>query len=380
MTLLVTAALAACFRHRDPQAAYDHALETFRHGDMPAAGIEAEKDYKEFRSVSREWAWKFTILRARILYAQGMNEAVLKLLTSEPDARPSGDLAIRQLWLEGLAYTSLSKFSDAELRFEESERLCGVSNSSVCTNVISAQGALEMQRGQYAQAQVFFERALDHSRANATKSPEPGPLLDLSWSALRLAHFDEALDWANAARSIALAQGSAGAAQTALGNMGWAYYKLGDLEKAEGMFIEAEAQAEKLGQTSSQIGWLIDAGYVDLDRGRLPAAQQAFEQSLKLARKIGSREDIVTALQALAFVSERTDKLDEAKRYADDARSMAQADRNGRDIVYARLVQGRVSARLHDTKLAKSNFIFVAESKDTPVFLKWEAERSLARL
>jgi len=302
------------------------------------------------------------------------------MLASEPTARPSGESAVRVLWLEGLAYTSLGKFPEAELHLDESERLCGASNSAACANVVSAQGTLEMRQGRYAQAQVFFERALGRSRAIGNRSLEADALLDLSWSALQLTHLDEALDWANAARSVALSLGSAGAAQRALGNMGWAYYKLGDLEKAAGMFIEAEGQADKLGQTSSQVGWLIDAGYVDLDAGRLPAAQQAFATSLTLARRIDGREDIVTALQALAFVSERTDKLDDAKRYAEEALAMAQADKNGRDIVYARLVQGRVAARLHDTVLAKSNFRFVADSKDTPVFLKWEAERSLARL
>ncbi len=41
---------------------------------------------------------------------------------------------------------------------------------------------------------------------------------------------------------------------------------------------------------------------------------------------------------------------------------------------------GRVAARLHDTTAAENAFREVAQSPDCPVFLKWEAERSLARL
>ena len=48
--------------------------------------------------------------------------------------------------------------------------------------------------------------------------------------------------------------------------------------------------------------------------------------------------------------------------------------------MYPRLVQGRVAARLHDSAAAESAFREVAQSQDSPVFLKWEAERSLARL
>ncbi len=99
-----------------------------------------------------------------------------------------------------------------------------------------------------------------------------------------------------------------------------------------------------------------------------------------LALGIKDREHIVNSLIALAFLSEQTNKLDDAKRYADEALAKAQEDKNGRDQVYPRLVQGRVAARLHDTATAENAFHEVEQSKDCPVFLKWEAERSLARL
>src|SRR5208337_4112640 len=108
--------------------------------------------------------------------------------------------------------------------------------------------------------------------------------------------------------------------------------------------------------------------------------EQSFRQSLDLAERLKSREDVTNALQALAFVSEQTGKLDQAKRYADEALSKALEDKNRRDQVYPRLVQGRVAARSHDAVAAESAFNEVAQSPDCPVFLKWEAERSLARL
>ena len=380
LLILTIAALPNCSRFRDPQSAYDHALQTFQHGDMKGSLVEARKGYDEFHAASSEWRWKFRVLEANTLLSQQEPREALALIASEPGRPLSGDSFIQLQRLEGAAYAAMRNFPESEKRLTDAERLCVGSPSPACSSVLQVHGWVDMQLGDFLSAHRLFERGLISARENGNQFSEANALLNLSWAALQLTHLDEALDWANDARQIAVPRGFAGLAQKALGDMGWAYYKLGDLEKAEGMFVEAEGQAEKLGQTSSQVGWLIDAGYVDLDAGRLPAAQQAFEQSLKLARQISSREDIVTALQALAFVSERTDKLDEAKRYADEALSMAQADKNGRDIVYARLVQGRVSARLHDTELAKSNFLFVAQSKDTPVFLKWEAERSLARL
>ena len=380
MVIIGVAILLSCSRQRDPQAAFDHAKETLRKGDAVAAASEAEKGYRDFHTSGPEWAWKFTILKARVLHVRGMDDEALKLLASEPAAPPSGELAVQKLRWEGLAYASLHRFVKADEAFAKAEPLCKVAHYPVCADVVGAQGVLEMDRGHYAQAQTLFESVLVAARSSGDQFWEANALLDLSWSADEQTHFDQALDWANAARQISVAHGYSDIAQTALGNMGWAYYKLGDPEKAEGIFIEADIQAEKLGEVSSQVGWLTDVGYVYLDASKLSAAEQSFRQSLKLARQVNSREDIINSLIALAFVSEQTNKLDDAKRYADEALAKAREDKNGRDQVYPQLVLGRVAARLHDTAAAEKAFHEVAQSADCPVFLKWEAERSLGRL
>jgi len=372
--------LSACSRRRDPQTAFDEALRTFQHGDASTAAEEAEKGHRDFQGVSTEWAWKFMILETRILLWQGKSDRVLDLLASESAPPPSGDLAVQKKRIEGVTYASLHKFPEAERSLGEAERLCAASDYPTCADIVRSRGVMEMDRGQYPQAQRFFERALASTRVGSDRFLEATALLNLSWSADEQTHFDEALDWANAAREISVPQDFADIAQAAMGNMGWAYYKLGDPEKALAMFVEARKQAEKLGDVADQLRWLLDVGYVYLDTRDLAAAERSYRQSLDLATKLKSREDVINALQALAFVSEQTGELDDAKRYADEALAKSREDKNGRDQVYPQLVLGRVAARLHDTVTAENAFREVAQSPDCPVFLKWEAERSLARL
>jgi CHAT domain-containing protein/Flp pilus assembly protein TadD len=372
--------MVSCSSRRDPQAAFDTTLQTLDSGDAAAAARDAGKAHKAFRGAGLEWAWQFTILRARAMYRQGLYDQVLTLLTAEPGAPVSAELSIRKRLLEGQAFTSLRKFPEAEEMLRETDTLCHGGQFPVCVEVASARGSLEVQEGHFAEAQVFFEHVLAVARSGDGPFLEAGALVDLSWSALKQTHFDEALDWASTARQISVGQGYAGLAQTALGNMGWAYYKLGDPEKARDIFISAKIQAEKLGDLADQVRWLTNVAYVDMDSGDFSVAEQSFQQSLILAKKIDSREDIINSLIALAFVSEQTGKIEDANRYADEALGMARADGNGRDVVYPLLVEGRVAARKHDAATAESAFHQVAESKDTPVFLKWEAERSLARL
>jgi len=372
--------LSACSRSPDPRTALDHAQLLLQQGNITSAGKEAEEGYRDFHGLSIEWSWNFTLLRARVLHWQGRNEEMLKVLASEPAPPVTGELAVKKRRLEGAAYASLHRFPEALQKLAEAESLCAVSTFPACTDVISARGVLEMERGHYREAQGFFERALTSARGARDEFSEAYALLNLSWSADEQAHFDEALDWAKAARQLSLPRYFADLAQTALGNMGWAYYKLGDSEKAQQMFIEAEKQAEKLGNLTDQIRWLTNAGYIYMDSRDFRTAEQSFGQSLKLAQQINSREDIINAQIALAFVYEQTSNFEQAKQHADGALAKAREDANGRDQVYPLLVKGRIAARQHDPASAENAFREVAQARDTPVFLKWEAERSLARL
>ena len=377
---IIASLLCVCSRHRDPQIVLDHAIHTLDRGDAVAATNEAEKGYREFNNAGNEWAWKFILLKASALNRRGMYDDVITLLTDTQHQPIPENLAVKRSWLEGLAYTSLHRFPDAEAKFQETEPLCQSRDFPVCADVATARGSLEMHKGHYATAQDFFEHVLLKARSSGDQLWQANALLDLSWSAEEQTHFDEALDWANTARAIAVSDGFDSVAQTALGNIGWAYYKLGDLEKAQTAFVDAKNQAQKLGDIADQVRWLTNLGYIYMDTSNFNVAEQSFQQSLKLAQQINSREDIVNSLIALAFVSEQTGKLDDATRYADKALGMAKADGNGRDVVYPRLVQGRIAARRNDTTTAETAFQEVAQSPDSPVFLKWEAERSLAHL
>src|SRR5579864_8705148 len=67
---------------RDPQAALDHANQTFRRGDVASAEKEAEAGYTRFHKLGPEWSWKFRLLQADALAWRGMDDRVLSLLSS----------------------------------------------------------------------------------------------------------------------------------------------------------------------------------------------------------------------------------------------------------------------------------------------------------
>jgi CHAT domain-containing protein/tetratricopeptide (TPR) repeat protein len=378
LTLTIACLFVCCQRH-DPQELLDRAKQAYRHGDMVAAATEAEAGYNEFRH-NPEWAWQFTILRARIRFWRGQYEDVLKLTSSEPATIPSGDLAVQRGRIDSVAYANLHQTSEAEASLTRAEQICLVTPSPSCQDLVTGRGVVQMTLSHYPQGQRFFEQALASARAASDSYLEANALLNLSWSSLEQVHLEQAIEWANEARQIAIAQDYSDLAQNALGNMGWGYYRDGENEKALGMFTDARKQAEKLGDTSDQISWLTNAGYVYMAMRDFSVAEKSFKDSLQMARGAKSRDDIINSLIALAFFDEQTGKLEDAKRNAEESLAMSVADGNKRDQVYPKLVLGRVAAQRHETAAAEAAFAEVIQSPDAPIFLKWQAGHSLANL
>ena len=263
---------------------------------------------------------------------------------------------------------------------QEAERLCVTSDSPACANVTLDQGGLEMDRGHFAEAQSLFERALNLARSREDHFLEANSMLSLSQSALQQEHYDDAVDWSDRTYRLATALDFQDIAQNALGNLGWAYYKLGEPERAEKLFMEAEGRATKLGDITDQIKWLTAVGYIYLDARDNEAAQRSYQRALDLAKQINSQEDIRNALMSLALVCERRGKFEQARDYADKGIAQAPAEGNPLDRLYPLLVKGHVAAHMRDTEQAEKTFREIEEDPKSHVFLKWEAEYSLAKL
>jgi CHAT domain-containing protein len=389
--------LSACVAHKDPHTVLDHAQGTFQRGYLNAAADEAKNGFNEFHGQGADWAWRFRLLEANALTWKGRSDCVLPLLLAEPvpsshqgcdfdsgisklPPPPPGELAVEKARLEGWTYVVLHKFPEAEQKLADADRMCAEFAPSSCANVVRARGRLEMGLGNFARAQQLFENTLGSARERGDRFLEATALLNLGWSALRQEHFDEAMDWSQKTRQLAITIDAEYLVQTAAGNLGWAYYRLGDLDKALPLLKDAEDLARKIGAETSEIAWLTDAGYVYLDGHQYRGAEGSYSRALNLAQGIESQDDVVNALMSLALVSERTGKLDQARDYADKTIALVPKDGNRLDILYPMLVKGHVAARQHDSQQAERIYREIERDPKSHVFLKWEAEHSLAQL
>ena len=350
------------------------------HGDLKKSQDEADREYQRLRITNPEWAWKFRILEAKAALWRGMYEDVLELLESQP-ARPNRpDLTIPVLALEAIANARLHQFAEAEGRIKEADRLCRAWPDASCGEVIQARGLIANEQGQLVHARQWFELSLAFSRTHADRFLESTSLLNLGAVSLKQEHFDEAIDLSDASYQVSRALEAKDVALVAQANVGWAYYKLGDLEKALEVFQQAEKQAADLGDIFDQENELTNIGYIYMDQGKFDLAAQSFRKALDLATGINSKEDIYNTLRVLARLALQTDNTKMASQYADQALNIARESGNHLDELYPMLVQGQVAARHGDSAEAENKFHYVEQDTSCPAFLKWEAEHSLARL
>ncbi len=370
----------ACAHRESPEAAYEHVYQVFVRGDLEKCQVQAHQQCARFRDSNPALASKFRVLEAQSLLWQGMYAQALTTLDSQPIQPIDEDSHVEALAIEGAALGRLHKFPEAEEKLSQAAQICHDSPQTTCGDVTRARGLLALQSGQTEAAKQFFEQSLQFAYSHKKPFLEVTSLLNLGLISLREQHFDEAIDLTDSAYRRSTILGSDGVAQGALGNLGWAYYYLGDTEKSLKLSVEAAALAGRTGNVTAQLTWLTAAGNVYAGRGNLAGAKQSYREALDLANKTRGPEAIHDAYRALALVSVESGELDEARQYSDKAFEMAHADKDRLGELYSLLVKGLIAAQSHDATEADRIFREVEGDPKANASLKFRAEYARARL
>jgi len=379
-------ALLSCQRGgASPEAEFAKVSLFFVHGNLQQCKEQSARDVERFRRSNPEWARKFQVLQAKAAAWIGSYRDVLKILDS---GKPASDpeTLISELSIRGVANAYIYNFAEAERLLGQAVDLCKSKVAASCGEMLLSRGLLASQQKKYADATSCYESSLKFARLHQDTFLESWALLNLGDEFLSQERFDEAIDFSESAVRVAASQKAAVVELTAQANIGWARYKLGDSEGALAIFLNAEKRASEYGDSSDQENELTNIGYIYMDEGRLTEARRSFLQDLDLANLLNSNEDVYHALRVLARVSLQLDEVDKAREFAEkalnSAREITSADKtaNHEDELYPQLVLGQIAAKRGDFATAEAILRQVEQDISCPVFLKWEAEHSLARL
>ena len=376
---LVLACGLSCNRRESPQVLFDRNYQTFLRGELERAQFEATRYYQQFRDSDPEWAWRFKLLEAKCLVWRGMFNEALRVLDS-PTSPQSRESQIEILALKGAAFARLHRFPEAAAAITKAAPMCQPSPESSCGDLLLADGVLALQQGRPAEATTSFDHALQFGRIHGDHFLQATASLDLGAVSLAEERFDEMIDWTEEAFQAAARGGFGNTTRTALCNLGWAYYKLGDLNKSLELTLEGQKQSLQAGNVLVDHFCTTNLGYVYASLGDLPRARQEYLSALDLATKTGSKEGIYNAQRALALVLVAYGELDEARKYSSEAIETAKNENNRTNELYPLLVQGLIAAQTHDDQTAESMFREVENDAHSTANLKWRSEYGLARL
>ncbi|HEY5213218.1 MAG TPA: CHAT domain-containing tetratricopeptide repeat protein [Acidobacteriaceae bacterium] len=369
------------------QARYDQATQLFQRGHLEESQQMAEIGFSQFRTSDPSWADRFRLLEAESLLYRGMYPDTLDLLAPyQPGSSDPAGMILKGA-IEAIALTKQQQFLRAHQRLVDPDALCRSAAYATCGEVLRAHGILAGQDGTLSESRQSFLETLAFAQTHHDRFLEAGASANLGWLAMQADHFDESVDWSNIAYRSATELGDENTAQKAVGNLGFAYLRLGDNERALEQFLKAEKSAQALGNVSSQLGWISTAGYAYRDSGDLPRARESYRRALNLAKQINSKEDVEHALEDLAQVSVDTGETGKASVYVDLVTPMELAGAH-RLSANVQLTKGMLAAAHsqdsqtgpQQAREAESLFQAVYDDPDNPTTTRLGAGQQLARL
>jgi CHAT domain-containing protein len=359
---------------------YERSLSSFRHGKLAESETSAFNSARALSFSDPLWSARLQVVRAEAAVWRGEYQIALDALKSTTSISDNPEFITRRLAITGLAQTHLHNYQQAENSLSQALSICVRTQNSACGELIRARGSLELERGKYNNADAFFLESLRFARRNGQQWDESISLMNLGVSRLEEERFDEAISSFREANEIAAALASGDVLVNIAGNLGWAIYKLGDRDKALGMFAKAEQEAILLGDVDDAITWKTTAGFVYQDSGDLGRAEEAYRGALTLSRQIDSREGVINSLVSLAHASADSEQFEQAENYLSQVAPLIHMNKNDVDEAYVVWARAKIAAGKREDMLAESLYRALDADPVSLTSMRFEAQHELAQL
>jgi CHAT domain-containing protein/tetratricopeptide (TPR) repeat protein len=277
------------------------------------------------------------LLRAAGAYgeAEGFYQQSLAVYRSNsPGSAREQDVA-RVLWQEGLLYSSMGRYSDAEKSYNAAFALLEAKSGSQLPNAPLVQSDLAdlcRLEGRYDDAEQLFNKSLERlgeSGTKATRGQRATTSLNLGALYQQEGRYDEAQRTLEASRQVFRELNGSADPYVAICdvNLGWVYYSRaaeGDLKQAQAYFEEGLRILEarygsanlRVAKAQSTLGWLYHT------LGQYDDAEHLYRSSLKTrtAKLPPDHPDLALSEYNLALLLGSKGKWDEAAAEMDQAR------------------------------------------------------------
>jgi CHAT domain-containing protein/tetratricopeptide (TPR) repeat protein len=350
-------------------------------GDLNGALADVNRASQKYGNISPEWDWRFRILKAEILVSRSAPQEALAVLQGDlPPSLASTDIAVRKALYQGTAYRYLQKSAQADEKLAEAEKLANsIQSPSLCQVLIARAGVL-FNDEKFDAAETLYARAIALARQYGMSDQVANAQAALALISGKKDRLDEAVDRNQKALASARALKMSALEATILGNLGWAYFTLGDYQNALLFYKQGAEASERAGLNGYSAYWYTGVANSYFALRRYSEAEELAKRTLDRAKKLDDPETITTCLNSLAELSLRAGKLDDAEKYNHEALQLEQQGLDHFGVRESTLVSGRIETGRKNFAEAEKLFHQVSQDPAAETALKWEVHARLAEL
>lgn len=359
--------------------AYLDAQSKFRQGDFAGALRVAEERIRHSDGRPTAESWRFVLLEAETIVWQGRGLDALALLAPEPPPPADAAVAAQRARLQALAALSVQQFADADQHLARAQQLAAGTSPDVAIDIALADGWIAL-RTDLTRARHAFEQALEGARAERLPFLEVTARGGLGFVDMRRYRFEEAADWFQSALTIGRGINARASVVKSLGNLGWSYLRVGELDRALDLFTEAQAEAARLGMRRDEEIWLTNLGAIHTSRREYALAETESLRALEIARELEHRQQMAFIQTNLATLVLGRGDIAKAAEYNDASLVLKRAIGDRESELYSIINQGHIAARRQQRPEAERVFQEVIRDAKSSLALRAEAQAGLARL
>ena len=246
-------------------------------------------------------------------------------------------------------------------------------------------GDLYRRSGKYPEAEQILNRSVALARASDDLSSEETALAQLASLHYRQNSYPQALEYWRLALEVSKTTTSRKFkvpthARRHLHGIGDVYYKLGDVGRAESLYLESLALSVEAKDESNQSSVLKSLGDLYIEQGKLSQAISIAEQALAIGQKLKNLPNQLGALNTLSTLYRRMGDAAKATEYVQQALKLLEGRSNPIWEGETSNNLGLLHLRFGDVPKAKSAFetTLAMDQRTMTPQVTWQAHSGLA--
>jgi CHAT domain-containing protein/Tfp pilus assembly protein PilF len=363
-----------------PSGLYTRAVTERDSGDLTRSIADATKGYEQWQSKpGSHWHWRFKLLLAELLSIRDTRRSLVLLQDDiPPQVEQREYLEIRLLTGRGSQLARTGKLRDAANLLDHAAGQARRAAPVLVPEILLRRAAVFKSENNVAQAEAYTHEAISLAQKSGDRYSEANGFGQLGFILQGRSRFDEAISMFSRSFAISKTAGYEAISELTAVNLGWCYFRLGDLDRAAAYYREGEISNKRTTNQRSLRLLLNNLGSLHSVRGETREAIAAYQRALAISEKFQDPAWTARNLDNLATATVAAGDLDTAEGLVARSLELKSKDEDVNSRIWPLLAAGEICYERRDYAAAKATFgRILAQATDAE--LLWAAHAGLAQ-